>query len=113
MGYPSSRVQRARGPYVPHAHKGAETIARRGAVSGASATPGARLIVSYGLCAADNQPKRCELEWPALIDWLRTEFYDKRGPGPKDGPYLSFADYGTKAAPHPKTGELVTGLRAY
>ena len=68
---------------------------------------GARLIVSYSaLGAADNLPQRCDLSFLALVEWLRTEFYDRRGPGPKDGPYLSFSDYGTEPAwTQPAKGE--------
>ncbi len=66
------------------------------------------MILSYsGIGAANNLPSRHELGWPTLVEWLRTDFYERRGPGPKDGPWLSFADYaGTDS-------EGRTGIRSY
>lgn len=56
------------------------------------------MIVSYSaLGASDNQPSRHEVTHSTLVDWLR-EFYEGRGPGAKDGPYLVFADFGTEPA---------------
>jgi hypothetical protein len=51
------------------------------------------MIISYGQSASDKQPTRHNLTFEQLVDWLRGRF-DTRAPGPKDGPYLSFADYG-------------------
>jgi len=51
------------------------------------------LIVTYSaIGAANDQPTRHEVDFPGLVAWLRT-MYDSRGPGPKDGPWLCFADF--------------------
>lgn len=51
------------------------------------------MILAYGAYgAADDHPQRCEADFPALVAWLQ-DLYDRRGPGPKDGPWLCFADF--------------------
>lgn len=60
---------------------------------GARRRNGASLILAYGAYgAADDHPLRCEAGFPGLVAWLQ-ELYDRRGPGPKDGPWLCFADF--------------------
>jgi P4 family phage/plasmid primase-like protien len=51
------------------------------------------MIISYGNGPHDNSPQRCETDFAGLVAWLRSR-YDARAQGPKEGPYLSFADYG-------------------
>jgi P4 family phage/plasmid primase-like protien len=51
------------------------------------------MIISYGNGPHDNAPTRTECTFEQLVAWLRGRF-DARAHGPKEGPYLSFADYG-------------------
>jgi hypothetical protein len=62
------------------------------------------LIVTYnGFGAAHDQPTRHELDFATLAAWLRSDFFERRGPGPKDGPWLCFADF----TPHPDNAAAV------
>lgn len=77
--------------------------------------PGARLILTRGLCATDKNPTRHELQWADLIANLKSRV---PATGEKDGEWYCFSDFGTEpkwteptaAYPEPR---FIAGWRAY